>query len=117
MNTDISPVIYSAIEILKKSFGGTNIELVSFAMYRNSNNQLGVLIRVEGILSFLGCESNAEDICTYGIKIAEQYVFNISKESDYINKMKRKIRIKKINEIDIKNHILKNLYQITVKYY
>lgn len=98
MNTDISPVIYAAIEVLKKSFGGTNIELVSSEMYRNNHNQLGVLIRVEGILSFLGCESNAEVICTYGIKIAEDYVFNILK--DYINKMKRKIRTLKINEID-----------------
>ena len=83
MNTEISPLIYEAIKIIKKSFGGTDVELISEKMFRTQPNRyypygnLGVYIKVDGIKTFLGCESNAEDICLYGLHIAEEFVANV----------------------------------------
>jgi hypothetical protein len=87
-NRKISPIIYGAIDKLKKCFGGTKIELLSEEMYRQPPSEfcplgyLGVDIKVEGIKVFLGCESMAEDIaCTpYGQSIADDFVFRVIKE-------------------------------------
>jgi hypothetical protein len=88
-NREIPPIIYGAIERLKKAFGGTNIELLSEEMYRLPPSEfcqlgyLGVDIKIEGIKTFLGCESMAEDIaCTpYGQMIADEFVFMVIKEA------------------------------------
>jgi len=84
---DIAPQIYQAIEILRKTFGGTKVELLSTEMYRLPPSELcalgylGVDIEVEGIKVFLGCESMAEDIAwnPIGHLIANDFIYNILK--------------------------------------
>lgn len=86
-NREISPIIYGAIERLKNSFGGTEVKLLSEKMYRIAPDKytplgrLGVDIEIEGIKTFLGCESCAEDIaCTpYGQMLADDFVYNVLK--------------------------------------
>lgn len=85
-NKDISPIIHQAINIIKNSFGGTEVDLISDKMYRSSPNEfkplgeLGVDIKIMNIKTFLSCEL-AENIgCTpYGQKIADEYVYQIIK--------------------------------------
>jgi len=82
---EISPIIYKAIEIIEKCFGGTDVELISDKMYRTSPDEfypigkLGVDIEINGIKTFLGCESMAEEIACnpFGKKIAEEFVHMI----------------------------------------
>ena len=69
---EISPVIYRAIDILKNSLGGIDIELLSDQMYRKYG-MLGVTIEFMGIKSFLGLQT-AEDILIYGQKLADRHV-------------------------------------------
>lgn len=70
-NSEVSPIIYGAIEILRKSFGGTEVKLISEKMYRREPDEwtplgkLGVDIEINGIKTFLGCESIAEDIACH----------------------------------------------------
>jgi hypothetical protein len=79
----ISPIIYLAIEILQKQFGGTDIKLVSKEMYRLEPSEhapagaLGVNIQLEGITAFLGCESMAEQICNYGDAVAQEFIIGV----------------------------------------
>jgi hypothetical protein len=83
MGSDISPIIFSAIERLRLCFEGTHVELISEKMYclppdeYSPIGKLGVDITIEGIKVFLGCESMAEEIaCTpYGQNIAEEFVY------------------------------------------
>ena len=85
---EIAPQIHQAIEILRKSFGGTQVELISTEMYRLPPSEfcalgyLGVDIRVEGKQVFLGCESMAEEIAwnPMGKMIAEDFIYNVLKE-------------------------------------
>ena len=87
MIKEISPMIYGAIERLRLSFGGTNVELLSEEMYRKTPDEytpigkLGVDISIEGVKTFLGCESMAEDIaCTpYGQMLADEFVHMVLK--------------------------------------
>lgn len=86
-NREISPIIYGAIEVMKKSFGGTEVKLVSEVMYRTAPDEhtplgyLGVDIEIMKIKTFLGC-TIAEDIaCTpYGQMIADEFIFMVIKE-------------------------------------
>ena len=88
--SQISPIILTAIEVLKKTFGGTDIELLSTEMYRLEPDEyakagrLGVDIKVQGVKTFLGCESAAQPILEWGMPIAEQFVYEVLKP--YINK-------------------------------
>jgi hypothetical protein len=99
-----SLIIFGAVEIMKTSFGGTDVKIISQEMYRNQSDNttligiLGVDIEIEGYKVFLSY-SIAEDMCLYGQHVADNFVFNILK-GDY----KRKIRKEKIKEIhpDIK---------------
>ena len=84
MTDGISPTIYLAVDVLRKTFGGTVVEIVGTKMYRKSPNKfaklgyLGVDIKVNGIPTFLGCESMAEEILgPYGFSIAEQFVYRV----------------------------------------
>lgn len=89
-NMKISPIIYGAIEIMKKSFGGTDVQLLSTEMYRLPPDEfakagrLGVDITINGVKTFLGHESMAEDIaCTpYGQMIADDFVYTIIKNGN-----------------------------------
>ena len=87
-NKDIPQIIYCAIDILKKCFGGTDVELLSKEMYRLKPSidakagRLGVDIKINGIKTFLGCESMAEPICEpLGPYVANEYVASLMKES------------------------------------
>lgn len=86
-NRAISPIIYEAVEILRKSFGGTNVKILSKEMYRltpdeySKAGRLGVDIEIEGIKVFFGCESNAESILEYGQHMADQFIFDIMKKT------------------------------------
>ena len=85
---EIAPQIHQAIDILRKTFGGTDVELISTEMYRKPPSEfcalgyLGVDISIEGKRVFLGCESMAEEIAwnPLGDKIAEDFIYNILKE-------------------------------------
>lgn len=86
---EIPKAIHVAIIKLGKSFGGTNVKLLSEKMYRLTPDEftplgkLGVDIEIEGIKTFLGCESIAEDIAwlpdPYGQAIADELVYNVIK--------------------------------------
>jgi hypothetical protein len=88
-NEEISLHIYGAIEKLRKSFGGTDVKLISEKMYRIAPDEftplgkLGVDIEIMGIKTFLGCESAAEDIaCTpYGQMLADEFVATVIRTS------------------------------------
>lgn len=88
-NREIPDIIHSAIERLRMSFGGTEVELLSEKMYRlppdgfTPLGKLGVDIKIMGIRTFLGCESMAEDIaCTpYGQMLADEFVARVVKEA------------------------------------
>jgi len=87
-NRAIAPQIFQAIEILRKTFGGTQVELLSTEMYRKPPSEfcalgyLGVDISVEGKKVFLGCESMAEEIAwnPMGWMVAEEFIFEVLKE-------------------------------------
>ena len=87
MIKEISPIIYGAIERLKLSFGGTEVQLLCKEMYRLKPNEfspagdIGVDIKIEGVKVFLSCPNMGEDIaCTpYGQKIADEFVFEVIK--------------------------------------
>ena len=84
---EIAPQVLQAIDILRKTFGGTTVELLSTKMYRQPPSEfcklgyLGVDIKIQGIKTFLGCESMAEEIAwnPMGYSIAEEFVFNVIK--------------------------------------
>ena len=86
-NKNIAKVIYLAIDIIKKRFGGIDVKLISDKMYRISPDEytplgkLGVDIEIEGIKTFLGCESMAQEIVhtPYGSMVADEFIFNIIK--------------------------------------
>ena len=86
-NREISPMIYAALDIMRKCFGGTDVKLLSEKMYRLKPDEyakagrLGVDIEVMGIKTFFGCESNAENILTYGQPIADQFVAMLIKDA------------------------------------
>ena len=86
--------------MLKNSFGGTEVKLLSGKMYRITPDeftplgQLGVDIEIMGVKTFLGYESIAEDIaCTpYGQILADEFVAMVIKEAypDKLNELKLK---------------------------
>jgi len=82
----ITPAIQIAVEIMRESFGGTEVEIVS-DMYRldptedAKGGRLGADIKINGIKTFLGHESMAEDICIYGKHLAEEFVYKIIKSN------------------------------------
>lgn len=86
---EIPQTIHITIDILRKTFGGTTVELISNelihidASEHYPNGRWGVNIEVMGIPSFLGLESNAEDIAynPYGHLVAEEFVHRIVKET------------------------------------
>jgi hypothetical protein len=86
-NREITPIIHGAIERLRSCFGGTRVELLSKEMYRLPPSEfaaagyLGVDIEIEGIKTFLGHESLAEDIAIHphGQMFADQFVFDVIK--------------------------------------
>ena len=81
--SEISPLIYEAIKILQRQFGGSDIKLVSKEMYRLEPSEhalagaLGVNIQLEGITAFLGLESNAINIVTYGDPMAQEFIIGV----------------------------------------
>jgi hypothetical protein len=95
MIKEISPIIYGAIERLRLSFGGTNVELLSEEMYRKTPTEhslagdIGVDVKIEGVTVFLSCPNNAEDIaCTpYGQMLADEFVHMVLKTA-YLEKFK-----------------------------
>ena len=84
-NRKIAPQVLAAIEILKQTFGGTKVELLSTEMYRLPSSEfcplgyLGVDILVEGKKTFLGCESMAEEIACnpLGMYVAEDFIYKV----------------------------------------
>jgi len=87
-NKDIPNVIYNAIEQLKLCFGGTDVELIGEKMYRlvpsidAKAGRLGIDIKINGVKTFLGCESMAEPICEpLGQYVAEEYVATLMKNA------------------------------------
>jgi len=86
-NKEISPIIYGAINIMERCFGGTKIEIIGDDMYRLSPTNekkiglLGIDIKINGVNVFLGCESMAEPICEYGEIVAEGFIFNVMKDA------------------------------------
>lgn len=102
----ISKVILQAVEVLKKSFGGVDIEILDTDMIRKHNNPLypsGYL----GISIFIYSGfrkhrvfftySNAEDILFYGQHVADQFIYDIIKED--IPQLERKLKLDKINKL------------------
>jgi len=79
MNTNISPVILNAINIMKKCFGGVNIEIIDKEISRKYPNDfcpigyLGITISINGKRLFLKNEQ-CEDILI-NPKIAESIIY------------------------------------------
>lgn len=86
-NREIPRIIYAALDVMRNCFGGTEVKLLSKKMYRLPPDEyakagrLGVDIEVMGIKTFFGCESNAEDILTYGQPIADEFVAMLIKDA------------------------------------
>lgn len=86
-NKEITYVVYYSIEKMSKSFGGTEVKLLSEKMYRTSPNRyksigcLGVDIEVMNIKTFLSYEM-VEDIAytPYGQIISDEFIARIIKE-------------------------------------
>lgn len=84
-NQDIAPVMFKAIEIIGQRFGGVDVKLLSTKMYRLKADEfakagrLGVDISINGIKTFLGCESMAEEIVFnhMGESIADDFVYEV----------------------------------------
>lgn len=87
-NKDIPKIIYLAIDRLKLCFGGTDVEIIGEKMYRLKPSidakagKLGIDIKINGIKTFLGCESMAEPICEpLGQYVAEEFVAMLMKDA------------------------------------
>lgn len=88
-NSDLPKSVDIAINIMRNSFGGTNVKLVGEKLYRTKPDEfcklgrLGIDIEIEGVKTFMGIESLAEDIAflppPYGQMIADEFVYNIIK--------------------------------------
>lgn len=83
----VSPIIYSAIEILKTRVGGTKIELLSDDMFRTKPDEfcklgeLGVYLNIEGVKVFFSCRLAEDIICNgLGLMVADEFVYTILKE-------------------------------------
>jgi len=85
---NIPPVIHLAIDIMRKRFGGTKVEIVGDRMYRLPPSsdapagKLGIDIEVQGIRAFLGCSSNAEEMVhgTMGEALADEFIYSVIKQ-------------------------------------
>ena len=79
---EIPQVLLQSIEMIKESWGGVEVELISTTMERTAPNtfnklgQLGVKLKIEGIEIFLTC-SLSEDMCVYGQTIVDEFVYKI----------------------------------------
>jgi len=102
---EISQVILLAVDILRNCFGGIEIEILDTNMRRTSPNQfaplgyLGVSISINYIGKykvFLTCQV-AEDICTYGYNVAQDYLYEILKHD--FKKLQRKIKLENIKNL------------------
>lgn len=84
-------MIFAAIDVIKNCFGGLEVNLISEKMYRRAPDEftplgkLGVDIEINGIKTFLGCESMAEQImCNpMGQMIAEEFAYTILSENKF----------------------------------
>lgn len=76
---DIPKQFKIAIDYLRKSFGGTNVEIVGKELRRTKSTKeyphgmLGLDLKIENVDFFLNV-TLAEDICFYGLIIAEDVV-------------------------------------------
>lgn len=83
----ISEVMRVAIEHLrhKTSFGELDIKVLSEKEYRQPPSEfcalgyLGVDIEIEGVKTFLGNESMAENILWYGNTVADDFIYHVIK--------------------------------------
>lgn len=86
---EITEIIHLAIEKMRKSFGGTKVELLSAELERIDQSTiggyqsiLGAYVKIEGVKTFLHYRY-AEDISItpdgYGQKLADELVFNVLK--------------------------------------
>jgi len=90
---EISTFILSAVEVLKKCFGGIEIEILDIEMIRRypDKNQFAEDILYSGIGSLKMAESFMIDI------IGDDLPLIIKN----FETLKRKLKLKKINELDI----------------
>jgi hypothetical protein len=101
-NMEISPVVYNAVELMKNSFGGTDVKIFSEKKYRTQPNEyspigvLGVDIYIQDIIVFLSY-SISENISVYGQYLADSFVFDILK--DEYKRMIRREKYKKFTQI------------------
>ena len=115
---EISTFILSAVEVLKKCFGGIEIEILDIEMIRRYPDNftplgyLGVYILIDyGVNKHKVFFKNqfAEDILYSGIgslKMAESFMIDIIGDDlpliiKNFETLKRKLKLKKINELDI----------------
>lgn len=117
----MNEVILNAVEILKKTFGGIDIQILDTEMSRKYPDNyaklgyLGITISVDNDVRkhkvFLKYQT-AEDIVTLGFHIAESFIYDILKD-DFslmllkIKQQERKEKLEKINntnEINIKTN-------------
>ena len=100
-------IILKAIEILKKTFGGTKVELISSKLERSSPSTsypcgyLFVELKIEGETTLLSY-TTAEDILVYGETIAQEVVYPCIAEKYKL--YERKLKIKKIKDRNEGNH-------------
>jgi hypothetical protein len=98
---EIPLIIWNAINVLRKSFNGTEIEILDTEMIRAKEGYLGVHISIYIINKYyrVFLKFNlAEDIFVYGQRVADEFIFNIIKD-DFI-KSQRKMKLEKIKDYE-----------------
>lgn len=91
---------------MRNCFGGINVEILDTEMSRKLPNQstlgyFGITISIsvfEKTRNVFLTYQVAEDMVIYGIKMADNFIFNIFKD-DY-HKMIRKLKLQKINNMN-----------------
>lgn len=84
---EITEVIYVAIDMMKKSFGGSDVELLSNELIRKKYSginkfSLGVYIKICGIKTFFRYEVAEDMVITpssYGQRLADEFVLTYIK--------------------------------------
>ena len=103
---EISPIVLEAVKMMRKSFGGVEIEIISKEMVRSSPNQyapvgnLGVTVSIYSGFRhhrlFLGYQLS-EDMVFYGQHIADDVVGKVMLPDLLL--LERKLKLDKINKL------------------
>ena len=93
--SDISQVIYHAVNIMSKCFGCIKIEIIDTKMTSNGV-RISIYSGVKKHIVYLK-HSMAEDICIYGESLANDIIYQVIMEDAML--LERKLKLDKINKL------------------